>query len=251
MPQVIAWAATAVVSAIGVTGTAATVASLALQAAAYAGVAALSAPKVAAAEGRPTEWSADPDAPIPFVFGLRGVAGQIVHRDTFGPDNRYQGIVTVYSGGGPINAFGSFYVDGTAKTFTGETMDGAPTAALYLQRKTGTQPDTALTSPTLPGSYTLSGWTSAHKLSGKACSMITLFQDGNFKRWPTGEPKVLQEIQGLRAWDPRLDSTYPGGSGSCRLATPSTWVYSTNPIIHALNLQRFFQNVPNGVARMQ
>jgi len=234
MPQVIAWAASAIVSAAGITGTAATIAGIALQAVAYAGIAAATAPKVAAAEGRPTEWSADPDAPIPFVFGLRGVAGQIVHRDTFGPDNRYQGIVTVYSGGGPINAYGTFYVDGTARTFTGETMDGTPTAALYRQTKLGAQPDTALTSPSVPGSYTLSGWTSAHKLSGMASSMITLFQDGNFKRWPTGEPKVIQEVQGVLAWDPRLDSTWPGGAGACRLATPSTWVYSTNGAIHAL-----------------
>jgi hypothetical protein len=250
MPQVIAAAATWIVAAAlpGVTaagtafvtssatlGVIASAASLALQAAAYAGLASLAGPSVAAAEGRPTEWSADPDAPIPFIFGLRGVAGQIVHRDTFGPNNRYQGIVTVYSGAGPINAYGSFYVDSTARTFTGETMDGTPTAALYRQTKTGAQPDTALTSPSVPGSYTLSGWGASHKLSGKACSMITLFQDGDFKRWPTGEPKVIQEIQGLLCYDPRLDSTYSGGSGACRLATRTTWVYSTNPIIHALN----------------
>lgn len=234
MPQVIAWAASAIVSAAGITGTAATIASAALQAVAYAGINAAMAPKVEAAEGRPTEWSADPDAPIPFVFGLRGVAGQIVHRDTFGPDNRYQGIVTVYSGGGPVNGYGSFYVDGTARTFTGETMDGTPTASLYRQTKLGAQPDTVLTSPSLPGSYTLSGWGASHKLSGMACSMITLFQDGNFKRWPTGEPKVIQEVQGVLAWDPRLDSTWPGGAGACRLATPATWVYSTNGAIHAL-----------------
>ena len=235
MPQVIAWAASAVVNAIGLSGTAAAAASAALQVATYATISAVSTPSVAAAEGRPTEWSADPDAPIPFIFGLRGVAGQIVHRDTYGPDNRYQGIVTVYSGAGPINAYGSFYVDGTAKTFTGEIMDGTPVNSLYRQTKTGAQPDTVLTSPSVSGSYTLTGWTSAHKLSGKACSMITLFQDGNFKRWPTGEPKVIQEIQGLLCYDPRLDSTYSGGSGTCRLATRSTWVYSTNPIIHALN----------------
>lgn len=238
MPQVGAWVAAAVVAITGVTGTAAAVTTAIVTTAVNAGIsAALTAalaPSVAAAQGRPTEWSADPDAPIPFVLGLRGVAGQIVHRDTYGPDNRYQGIVTVYSGGGPINAYGSFYVDSTAKTFTGEIMDGTPINSLYRQTKLGAQPDTVLTSPTVSGSYTMSGWTAAHKLSGKACSMITLFQDGNFKRWPTGEPKVIQEVQGLLAWDPRLDSTWPGGSGACRLATPSTWVYSTNGAIHAL-----------------
>jgi len=249
MPQVIAWAAVAVVSAAlpGVTAagtafitttsamaTVATVAATALQAAAYAGIAALATPQVAAPSGRPTEWSADPDAAIPFVFGLRGYAGEIRNRGEFGPNNRYEGIVTVYSGAGPINAFGDFLVDGDVKTFTGELMDDTYDR-LWLQRKVGSQPDTALTSPTLPGGYTLDGWTSAHKLSGKACSMITLRQDGDFRFWPTGEPKVLQVIQGLLCYDPRLDSTYPGGSGSCDLGDRTTWVYSTNGAIHALN----------------
>lgn len=231
-------AATAIVAALGLTGTTAAVATAVIATAINIGIsvavgAALS-PGVAAAEGHPTEWTADPDAPIPFVLGRRGIAGQIVHRDTFGPDNRYQGIVTVYSGGGPINAYGDCLVDSEAKTFTGELMDGTPTNRLWKQTKTGAQPDTALTSPTLPGSYTLTGWTSSHKLSGKACSMITLRQDGDFKYWPTGEPKVIQEIQGLLSWDPRLDGTWPGGVGACRLATPSTWVYSTNGAILAL-----------------
>lgn len=233
MPQVILAAATAIVSAIGLTGTVAgAVATVALEALAYAGIAALTTPRVGAAEGRPTQWSADPDAPIPFVFGRRALAGQIVHRDTFGPDNRYQGIVTVYSGGGPINAFGDTIVDSVARTFTGETMNGSPTGGLYRQTRLGAQPDTALTSPSVGSA--LSTWGSTYKLSGKACSMITLAIDSKMSMWPTGEPKVLQVIQGVLAWDPRLDSTWPGGSGSCRLATPSTWVYSTNPIIHAL-----------------
>lgn len=236
MPQIIA---AAVVSVLGVSGATAAVVTAAVNVAVYAGITAVGqavlAPRVQAAEGRPTEWTPDPDAAIPFIYGRRGVAGNIVNRGTFGPDNRYQGIVTVYSGGGPINAFGSFYVDGTARTFTGETMDGTPTAALYRQTKVGAQPDTALTSPSVPGSYTLSGWTSAHKLSGKACSMITLFQDGDFRRWPTGEPRVLQVVEGILCYDPRLDSTYPGGAGSCRLGTRSTWVYTRNGAIHGLN----------------
>lgn len=239
MPEVAAWAATAIVSATGLTGTAATVATLAVEAAiivaAQAGINALLAPDVAANQGRPTDWSADPNAPIPFVMGRRALGGQIVYRDTFGPDNRYQGIITVYSGAGPVNAMGDLLLDGEAQTFTGETMDSTPVNKLFRKTRLGAQPDTALTTPSVPGSYTLTTWTSAHKLSGKACSMIVLFQDGDLRRWPTGEPAALQVVEGILLWDPRLDSTWPGGSGSCRLATPSTWVYSTNPILHALN----------------
>lgn len=244
--QPVAAVATAVATfIIGATGAGATAAAVitvaaniavavATQAIISAVTQAITKPEVAASEGRPTEWAADPNAAIPFVMGRRGVSGIIVHRDTYGANNKYLANVTVYSGGGPVNAFGDFLVDGVAATFTGEAMNGSPAGRLYRQTKTGAQPDTALTSPTVSPSASLSDWGSSHKLSGYACSMITLQQDGDFKYWPAGIPRTLQELQGILAWDPRLDSTWPGGSGSCRLATPSTWVYSTNGAIHAL-----------------
>lgn len=252
MPQVVAaaavWLAAAIVpGATAVAGSviatsavaafATTAIATALQVAFYAAVSqALMKPDVAAAaDGRATEWAADPNAAIPFVMGRRGLSGIIVHRDTYGANNKYLANVTVYSGGGPVNAFGDFLVDGVAATFTGEAMNGSPAGRLYRQTKTGAQPDTALTSPSVSPSASLSDWGSSHKLSGYACSMITLQQDGDFKYWPAGIPRTLQVVQGIKSWDPRLDSTWPGGSGSCRLATPSTWVYSTNGAIHALN----------------
>ena len=242
MPQVAAAAAAFIVSAVGATGATTAIitagVNLAVAAATQAIISsitqAITKPNVAAAEGRPTEWAADPNAAIPFVLGRRGASGVIVHRDTYGANNRFLANVTVYSGGGPINAYGDFLVDGATVSFTGEAMNGSPAGRLYRQTKLGDQPDTALTSPTVSPAASLSDWGASHKLSGYACSMITLQQDGDFKYWPAGIPRTLQEIQGIKSWDPRLDSTWPGGSGSCRLATPSTWVYSTNPIINAL-----------------
>ena len=241
MPEVIAAAATAIVAAVGVTGTTAAVASTLLANAFAAGisigVSALLSPKVAAAEGAPTTWSADPNAGIPFVVGRRGVAGQIVYREAYGEGNQMQSIVSVYSGAGPINAFSTWYGDSVAYTFDGTTKRcTAPTSRIntcWLDRRTGAQPDTALAWPS-PGWGTPTGWSTSHDLSGKACSMLTLWQNEELTTWPAGEPKPIQVIQGLLAWDPRLDGTWPGGSGACRLATPSTWVYSTNPAIHAL-----------------
>ena len=241
MPQVIAAAATAIVAAVGVTGTTAAVASTLLAAAFNAGISigisALLSPKVGAAEGAPTTWSADPNAGIPFVVGRRGVAGQIVYREAYGEGNQMQSIVSVYSGAGPINAFSTWYGDAVAYTFDGTTKRcTAPTSRVntcWLDRRTGAQPDTALAWPS-PGWGTPTGWSTSHDLSGKACSMLTLWQNEELTTWPAGEPKPIQVIQGLLAWDPRLDGTWPGGSGACRLATPSTWVYSTNPAIHAL-----------------
>ena len=252
MPQVIAAAATAIAAAIipGVTAaggaliatssalaTLATVTAAGIQALIYRGVAYALSPKVGASGGAPTTWSADPNAGIPFVVGRRGVAGQIVYREAYGEGNQMQSIVSVYSGAGPINAFSTWYGDAVAYTFDGTTKRcTAPTSRVntcWLDRRTGSQPDTALAWPS-PGWGTPTGWSASHDLSGKACSMLTLWQNEELTTWPAGEPKPIQVIQGLLAWDPRLDGTWPGGSGACRLATPSTWVYSTNPAIHAL-----------------
>src|SRR3546814_4163680 len=38
----------------------------------------------------------------------------------------------------------------------------------------------------------------------------------------------------VKVYDPRLDSTYPGGSGPCRPLQENTYVYSENPWLHAL-----------------
>lgn len=191
--------------------------------------------------GSPTEWRSDPNAPIPFIIGERGVAPFIVHRDEWGTDNRYQSIVSVYSGAGPIQAFGTYTADEAPLTFSGSygrQSTGTWKDIFWRDTKLGAQPDTALQSPDQKGDPTIGGtmpqWGTAYKLSGKACDIITMAMDKARERWPGGEPRPLQVIQGLKVWDPREDDTYPGGAGDCRLDDPSTWIYSENPYLHAL-----------------
>ncbi len=204
------------------------------------GIAGALAPQVDAA-GSPTEWKADPDAGIPFIVGRRAVAGNIVHRDEWGSDNRYQSIVTVYSGAGPVNAFGTFTADGETCSFAGSygrQSTGTWNDIFWRDTTLGAQPETALQTPADKSDPTIAGsmpaWGASYKLSGKAASMLTMAMDKDRERWPNGEPQPLQLIEGILCWDPRLDSTYPGGSGDCRLDDASTWVYSENPYLHAL-----------------
>lgn len=191
------------------------------------------------AGGSPTQWQSDTDSGVPFVMGRRAVAGHAVHIDEWGPDNRYLSVVNVYSAAGPIKAFGAFYADETAVTFGGaynKVSTGSYKDVMWMDRRLGAQPDTALASPSDPAvAGSLPGWTSAYKLSGKASSMWTLALDKERKRYPAGAPKPLQVIEGIYGYDPRLDSTYPGGSGSCRLNDRSTYVWIENPIIGCLN----------------
>ena len=178
--------------------------------------------------GRTFEWTLDPDGPIPFAAGRIGVPGSAVYRKTFGPDLMYYGIPSVISGAGPIDGFESFMADDETVVFdgSGKAISSQYAGELWYRNRLGTQPDTAITSPTgLKNGATLPGWTSAHRLSGKACYMIVMGENSKGTAFPTGEIKPLITLRGLKGWDPRLDSTYPGGSGPCRLNDPSTWVY--------------------------
>ena len=53
-------------------------------------------------------------------------------------------------------------------------------------------------------------------------------------KYPTGVVKPQVVVEGVTAYDPRQDSTYPGGSGPQRATDESTWAYSQNPYLHAL-----------------
>ncbi|MEC7797944.1 MAG: hypothetical protein VX755_11570, partial [Pseudomonadota bacterium] len=119
--------------------------------------------------GRTFEFVIDPDGPIPFAAGRVGVAGSVIHRDTFGPDLMYYGIPFVLSGAGPITAIESFKADDYFMSF--DANGGATTEPyrqeLFFRSVLGHQPaPVALTTPSgFKNGATLPGWTSAHKLS--------------------------------------------------------------------------------------
>lgn len=184
----------------------------------------------------PGEWLADPNAGIPFAIGDRiGVAGNIVYKNTFGKDNEYKGIVTVLSGAGPISAYLGFTADREPIAFAGEAATGRYGGEMWMQRRLGEQPDTALTSPAAITYQTLPHWGPNHRLSGKAAFMWTLRMDSKFSVYPQGEPAPISVLRGIKGYDHRYDSTMPGGSGPCRLNDRSTYRTITNPAIADLN----------------
>lgn len=190
------------------------------------------------ASGSPSEWTSNPDQGIPFLFGRMGVAGKIVHRDEYGPDNRLQGIVTIYSGAGPVKSFQGFTADELPVSFesNGGTAIGKYRRQMWRSWRMGAQPDTALSLPTgLDGGAVMPMWGASYRLSGKACDLLTMQMDSKFSVYPTGEPKPMQVLEGVYGYDPRYDDTYPGGAGPCRYGVRSTYRYIDNAIIAALN----------------
>lgn len=206
-------------------------------------------PQVGAA-GRPFEFVIDPDGPIPFAAGRIGVSGALIHKDTFGPDLMFYGIPAVLSGAGPIEAIELVRADDYPMAF--DANGGATTEPyrqeFYFRSVLGEQPaPLALSTPAgLKNGAKLPGWGPSHKLSGKAAFLMVMAENSKGSAFPTGEVKPLVTLRGLKVYDPRQDSTYPGGVGPQRLSDPSTWTYSDNPILWALKWCLGLWEGPNG-----
>lgn len=238
-------AATGVVTSIGV---AAAVADVATAAVVVAEVAAISEvtkilqPKVGGNFGTQVDFKADPQAGIPYAAGRTGLGGNMVFRQSAGAHSSYLTEVTVYSLG-PIDSYESFAINGTPIVFS---ADGGEGAAGYYQNRMwrvsqlGALPEasylhfTSTATGDTPTNHAgnTSEWTSAHKLSGLAADSWCL--EFNTDKYSAGQPQRLTVLKGVKVYDPRLDSTYPGGSGPQRANDESTWAYSDNAPLHAL-----------------
>lgn len=72
-------------------------------------------------------------------------------------------------------------------------------------------------------------WTSFHKGFGVPRIHVTHTWDETV--YAQGLPPASAIVRGKRCYDPRFDSTYPGGVGAQRVANPATWAWSNNPAI--------------------
>jgi hypothetical protein len=177
------------------------------------------------------QFAADKTAGVPYLIGRTGTAGNIVFIDTSNDGhNKWIHYFVVFSTG-PVDSFQSFTANQTAVSFSAGAATTSPyNGKMWLATQVGVQPSSLLTAPS--GTGTVPEWTSNHKLSGLAAARWVMQSDQ--KTYPAGSPQPLWVWKGAKVYDPRLDSTYPGGSGSQRSGTPSTWAWSENPYLHAL-----------------
>ncbi|MET0439136.1 MAG: hypothetical protein ABW043_16750 [Devosia sp.] len=188
--------------------------------------------------GNPQQFTADPNAFVPCIVGQFATSGVLAFRKTYdtaddGTNDRRAMVVILSLG--LINSILSFTADRTAVTFDADGYASAPYVN-YMWQKTqlGASPEAAaldfgLTAGTPPT------WDSSRKLSGLAAAAWTVRFDPQAKVYQTGMPNPRWVIEGVMVYDPRLDSTYPGGSGSHRWDDESTWTYSENAHLHALS----------------
>ncbi len=212
--------------------TAKTVAAIATYASVAAGAAsagaAITAPKPVA-RGSTTTVLIDAEPPRPYMVGESYSAGILRYRVGYGAalkgvDNPYLWEVKVFSGVGPVEAL-------VAEQFDFNSIGSYYTGWYSSDTQLGARPEASALVPPLSAPAT--GWGSSHKLSGFAAIGGNYLFDKDGKVFASGAPLHGAIWQGEKCYDPRLDSTYPGGSGSHRLGDETTYTYSANPALHA------------------
>lgn len=231
----------AVVGAAAVTATIGVSAVTLSAAASVLSIAATITSQKGTSGGSATQFKIDKDAGLPVIIGRTYSGGNVVHRQYYGAKNSLESWVTVHSIG-PVRSLGPLLINKVAVALAGTAIGGAYQGYMWLDQQLGAMPEArALAGP--QGNFP--GWSPAHKLSGLAADLWTLKFDEKGKIYPNGVPQRGRVVEGVYVYDPRLDSTYLGGSGACRLGVETTYVWSESPALHALTWA--FGRIQNGV----
>lgn len=203
---------------------------------------------------------AGPNAPLPIVFGRTGVQGFITYREAY-PDavhnsskNNKLCFETVLSVG-PVKSISNYTLTGHAIGWDRDpTRLGNSTGVSICRFVNGFDPKSSVWKDgvraafilgehndnrnlrSITGDAYLPHVSAIHGMAGLARIVQVFELDGSKNlRFPSGFPDKPQAVvEGVYAYDPRQDSTFPGGMGSQRIDQPSTWGWTENPYIAAL-----------------
>ena len=189
------------------------------------------------------------NAHIPLIYGTRKVGGNVVFVETSGTDNEFLYLAIIVSEG-EIHDITKIFVNDNEVTFDGDIADNTQRSVASSDANYFKAPDDDSSAESLItvephyGSDSqsassllseLSSWTSNHRLRGLAYIAFKFKWNGDaFGSLPT----VNALVEGKKVYNPNLDSTVTGGSGSHRKNDSSTWAYSDNGIYQMLDYLR-------------
>jgi len=183
------------------------------------------------------------NAPIPIIYGERKIGGIAAFIETSGTDNEFLYMVIALAEG-KCESCEKIYIDDKLVTWSGtlthgtERTVGSGDSNFYKDSASlitvtwydGSDDQTYNT--TVGG---LTNWTSNHRLRGISYLALKI-------KWHTdaymGVPVIHAVIKGRKVYDPNLDGTNTGGTGSHREDTIATWAYSDNPVLCTLDYMR-------------
>lgn len=229
----IAGAGTALAATAATVATVATIASAAINVAG-----ALASPKFSQ-QGTPTTFQTNPQSGLPYAMGRTRMSGVRIFAET----NTRPGYTkfddllwfgVLLSAGGAIEAIEGFTGDNVPYYFNASTGQVSGDLANYMAQKVhlGGPQSSAIALSLMGGAAP--GWTTQHRLSGMAHAMWALRFDKDGEKLASGVPEPAWIGRWVKVYDPRKDSTYPGGSGSHRVLDESTYEWSENGALHAL-----------------
>lgn len=183
-------------------------------------------------------------APVPVLYGHTATGGTLVYRELAGKKNALLYMAIALSAAGPIqgveyayaNDVGLNFFANPASSISMVTSTTPSSKKLYRNKfaqrwLAGDTPSTTTISQGF-GSYGPAP-KSPGLASGHALALV--YADYDSDQFPQGLPKMLWTVRGVKLYDPRKDTTYPGGQGSHRLDNPATWEFSENPYLCALH----------------
>lgn len=221
-----------------------TVAQVATVVAAAASVGAQLMAKKPGAIGAVNQVTIGANSPIPYGVGRCFYAGSQVHDVGWGnkvnkTKNPILSKAFIWSGGGPIEGIEAFLMDWQPVTFYGASASGYYGGWLWSDNQLGLRPEPdALAPPVGLWGVSMPDWGSDYKLSGYAASLISFKFDRDNKVWANGIPAFGVVGKWARVYDPRKDSTYPGGDGDHRFADEDTFEFDRNVALNAITYAR-------------
>jgi len=227
-------------AAVATASTVATYAGLAAAAIGLAGAALIPKPSFSNG-GNPLSFQTNPQSGLPYCIGRTRMSGLRIHADTYdGLSYKSEGkddilaFAVMLSAGGEIEEIESFRADKEVVTFNPTTGMGTGSMTDWMAQKVslGLSGVSAL-ALAFGGAFT-PGWGPNHQLSGITHALWSLRGDPKGEHFGAGVPEPEWVGKWVKVYDPRKDSTYPGGSGTHRALDESTYGWSANPALHAL-----------------
>ncbi|WP_380787228.1 phage tail protein [Sphingomonas sp. R86521] len=177
------------------------------------------------------------EGPRRAVFGETATAGSL--GDAFNYGGKYGTdweVIVVILADHLCEALMGFYVNDAYVAYAGDGDVAGYNGQLRVSWRPGSADQATVAVLTSQG-----GWASTDRLRGISYVVFEYKADAADAKkpiWTSGRPEFLCVLRGLRLYDPRKDSTVPGGSGPHRWLDPSTREWGENAELCRYNFDR-------------